>query len=60
MKRDMPNLTRRDFLKLGGVGLGGLLAPGPLPGWGADPFPADLHGRVTSKTMWVYDRHHHQ
>jgi len=52
----MKKLTRRDFLKLGGAGLGGLFAPGFPSGWELDSFPTDLRGRVTSKTLWVYDR----
>jgi len=50
MKSD--NLSRRDFLKLGGLGLAGLFAP---------PFDfeypiASLQGRVTTRMIWMYNR----
>ncbi|WKZ37700.1 MAG: L,D-transpeptidase [Anaerolineales bacterium] len=48
------NLSRRDFLKLGGLGLAGLLAP-PLNFDVDDPFLSQ-QGRVTIRTVWVYDR----
>jgi hypothetical protein len=48
------NLSRRDFLKLSGLGLAGLLAP-PLNFHLDDPFAAQ-QGRVTTRTMWMYDR----
>src|SRR5512143_3019761 len=52
----MEKLTRRDFLTLSGIGALGLFAPGlPLRSLG-DPFPASLAGRVTSRTLWAYDR----
>lgn len=47
------NLSRRDFLKLSGVGLAGLLAP-PLSFLFDDPFAAQ-QGRVTTRTVWVYN-----
>ncbi len=47
------NLSRRDFLKLSGVGLAGLLAP-PLNFLFDDPFAAQ-QGRVTTRTVWVYN-----
>jgi lipoprotein-anchoring transpeptidase ErfK/SrfK len=47
-----PNLSRRDFLKLSGLGLAGLLAP-PLNFDFDDPF-ATQQGRVTTRTVWVY------
>lgn len=46
------NLSRRDFLKLSGLGLAGLLAP-PLNFDLSDPF-ASQQGRVTTRTVWVY------
>lgn len=52
----MQKLTRRDFLKLGGAGLGAMLTPGLSPLRGVEPFPSDLRGRVTSKTLWAYDK----
>lgn len=48
----MTNLSRRDFLKLSGLGLAGLLAP-PLNFHFDDPFAAQ-QGRVTTRTIWVY------
>jgi lipoprotein-anchoring transpeptidase ErfK/SrfK len=50
MKSD--KLSRRDFLKLGGLGLAGLFMP---------PFDfeyplANLQGRVTTRMTWMYDR----
>lgn len=50
----MSNLSRRDFLKLSGLGLAGLLAP-PLDFDVDDPFAAQ-QGRVTTRTVWVYNR----
>lgn len=46
-------LSRRDFLKLSGLGLAGLLAP-PLNFRFNDPFVAQ-QGRVTSRIAWMYD-----
>ena len=55
MKDPIPALTRRDFLKLSGFGLLGIFSPDrPLQLFN-DPFSA-LAGRVTSKTLWVYDQ----
>ncbi|MBI3164650.1 MAG: twin-arginine translocation signal domain-containing protein, partial [Chloroflexi bacterium] len=47
-------LSRRDFLKLGGLGLAGLAAA-PLDFHFVDPF-ASMQGRVTTRTIWMYDR----
>jgi lipoprotein-anchoring transpeptidase ErfK/SrfK len=47
-------LSRRDFLKLSGVGLAGLLAP-PLNFHLNDPFTAQ-QGRVTTRIAWMYDK----
>jgi lipoprotein-anchoring transpeptidase ErfK/SrfK len=50
-----PNkLSRRDFLKLSGLGLAGLMAP-PLDFHFTDPFNT-MQGRVTTRTIWMYDR----
>jgi hypothetical protein len=51
-----PLPSRRDFLKLSGLGALGLLAPGLPLGTLSDSFPEGLSGRVTSRTLWVYDR----
>ena len=50
----MNNLSRRDFLKLSGFGLAGLLVP-PLNFHFDDPFAAQ-QGRVTVRTVWMFDR----
>lgn len=52
MKSD--KLSRRDFLKLSGLGLAGLLAP-PLNFNFEDPFAAQ-QGRVVMRTAWMLDR----
>jgi len=46
------DLSRRDFLKLGGYGLMGMLLPGIFPGL-QDDF-ANLQGRVIERTAWSY------
>jgi lipoprotein-anchoring transpeptidase ErfK/SrfK len=51
MKLD--KISRRDFLKLSGLGMAGLFVP-PLNFHLSNPF-ADLQGRVTARTIWVYD-----
>jgi lipoprotein-anchoring transpeptidase ErfK/SrfK len=45
-------ISRRDFLKLSGLGLAGLFVP---PFNLDDPF-TDLQGRVTTRVIWMYDR----
>jgi len=50
--------SRRDFLKLSGLGLFGLFLPNfhlQLPA-AHNAFPLNQQGRVASKTLWVYDR----
>jgi lipoprotein-anchoring transpeptidase ErfK/SrfK len=51
---NLKNLSRRDFLKLSGLGLAGLFAP-PLDFHFDDPF-TDLLGRVTTRMIWMYDQ----
>jgi len=46
-------ISRRDFLKLSGIGLAGLFAP-PLNFHFNDPFE-NLQGRVTTRMIWMYD-----
>ena len=46
-------ISRRDFLKLSGLGLTGLFVP-PLNFHFDDPF-SDLQGRVTTRVIWMYD-----
>ena len=53
-------LSRRDFLKLSGLGLLGLLIPGRPLLFSADINPAagiepSLQGRITTGTAWAYD-----
>jgi len=48
------HLSRRDFLKLSGLGLAGLFAP-PLMLELEDPF-ASLQGRVTARTIWLHEK----
>jgi len=45
-------ISRRDFLKLSGLGLAGLFIPPLDPG---HPFTG-LQGRVTTRMIWMYDR----
>jgi len=47
-------LSRRDFLKLGGVGLAGLLAPPPR--FPLESAYAGQQGRVIAKVIWTYER----
>ncbi|MEW6403182.1 MAG: L,D-transpeptidase [Chloroflexota bacterium] len=50
------NLSRRDFLKLSGLGLASLFAPSlPLDFLLSDPY-ASQQGRVTARRIWSYDR----
>lgn len=46
-------LSRRDFIKLSGLGMASLLAP-PLNFDFEEPFPSQ-QGRVTTRTIWVYE-----
>jgi hypothetical protein len=46
-------LSRRDFIKLSGMGVAGLLVPPIRFNW-ADEFTSQ-QGRVTTRTIWVYD-----
>jgi hypothetical protein len=50
----LEKISRRDFLKLSGLGLAGLFTP-PLNFHFDDPF-INLQGRVTARTIWMYDR----
>lgn len=53
-QRAMSKFSRRDFLKLGGLGLMHILTPLPLDFSFDDPF-AGQQGRVTSNILWLYD-----
>ena len=50
---NLEKISRRDFLKLSGLGLAGLFTP-PLNFHFDDPF-TDLQGRVVTRTIWMYD-----
>jgi lipoprotein-anchoring transpeptidase ErfK/SrfK len=50
----LEKISRRDFLKLSGLGLAGLFTP-PLNFHFDNPF-ANLQGRVTTRIIWMYDR----
>ena len=59
----MPSLSRRDFLKLGGISFLGATLPfnssssSPVLHWAASPGNDDLQqGRVTSRLVWLYDQ----
>ncbi len=52
VKMTSKKISRRDFLKLGGLGLAGLFLP-PLSF--DSPFTS-LQGRVTTRMIWMYDR----
>ncbi len=47
--------SRRDFLKLAGYGLLGLSFPDFSPTPSTQSFKADLQGRITEKSLWMYD-----
>lgn len=49
----MNKLSRRDFIKLSGMGLASLFAP-PIRFNGDDEFTSQ-QGRVTTRMIWVYD-----
>src|SRR5687768_9351746 len=49
------DLSRRDFLKLSGLGLAGLLAPPLNLRFNQSTF-VQQQGRVTSRIVWMYDK----
>lgn len=53
MRMDSKKISRRDFLKLSGLGLAGLFVP-PLNFDFKDSFDG-LQGRVTTRMIWMYD-----
>ncbi len=56
MKTDYGSVSRRDFLKLSGLGFLGLCLPNlPLNSFFQDAFDAQ-QGRVTARLIWIYDR----
>lgn len=55
MQTPISAFTRRDFLKLAGCGMFGLLLP-DLPNFLSQPdFDSNLEGRITEKSLWMYD-----
>jgi lipoprotein-anchoring transpeptidase ErfK/SrfK len=53
---NLRNLSRRDFLKLSGLGLAGLFFPSPkFPAFFDNPYDAQ-QGRVTSRLIWSHER----
>jgi lipoprotein-anchoring transpeptidase ErfK/SrfK len=48
-------LSRRDFLKLAGYGTLGLSLPDFSPNRFTKSFEAGLQGRITEKSLWMYD-----
>lgn len=52
----MEGLSRRDFLKLSALGLLGVFWPGEKWLRDGDDFPADLYGRVTTRTLWTHEQ----
>jgi lipoprotein-anchoring transpeptidase ErfK/SrfK len=48
-------LSRRDFLKLASYGILGLALPDFSPNSLVQPFDTNLEGRVTEKSLWMYD-----
>src|SRR5258708_5461617 len=56
MDQAHPTISRRDFLKLSGLGLLGLSLPSlPLKSFFPDIFDSQ-QGRVTTRLIWLYDR----
>ncbi len=47
-------LSRRDFLKLAGYGLLSVSLPELSPAFSAQTFEANLQGRITEKSLWLY------
>jgi len=55
MKKPTSALSRRDFLKLTGYGMLGLLLPDLSPTNPQQIFYSNLQGRVIEKSLWTYD-----
>ena len=55
MKTPLGGLSRRDFLKLAGCGLLGTLLPDLSRSLSLPAFDSDLQGRITEKSLWMYD-----
>ena len=51
---NMNDLSRRDFLKLSGYGLLGMVLPGTSLSLQQDDF-ANLQGRITDRLLWSHD-----
>lgn len=60
MEKSNGGLSRRDFLKLSGLGLLGFITPGRPLSFFSDPITVSasgpaLQGRVAASTIWAYD-----
>ncbi len=55
MQLSINALSRRDFLKLASYGILGLALPDFSPNFLVQPFDTNLQGRVTEKSLWMYD-----
>lgn len=54
MEPPISAFSRRDFLKLAGFGLLGLSLPDFSPTFSKPSFGANLQGRITENSLWVY------
>ena len=54
MDTPLSAISRRDFLKLAGYGMLGLSLPDFSQTLSSQSFDADLQGRVTEKSLWMY------
>jgi lipoprotein-anchoring transpeptidase ErfK/SrfK len=55
MQLSINALSRRDFLKLTSYGILGLALPDFSQNFLVQPFDTNLQGRVTEKSLWMYD-----
>lgn len=54
MDTPLSALSRRDFLRLAAYGILGLSLPDFSPNFFTQSFDADLQGRITEKSLWMY------
>ncbi len=55
MEAPLSAFSRRDFLKMAGYGLLGLSLPDLSQSFNKQSFDTDLQGRITEKSLWMYD-----
>ena len=55
METPLSAFSRRDFLKMAGYGLLGLSLPDLSQSFNKQSFGTDLQGRITEKSLWMYD-----